>query len=205
LAEQLGWAIRGSECRNRISMGRGFQYERLPALVARDALTFWPMSPFGRLCSLIPGFGVKLSAVILAGPTVLSAVAACPPHDGVRRRWWINVASAVSMIESSQKIGRSHHRHRPSRDVFSRRAAGTCDLVIARYAATSFFDQLNSVWLIHMRRRMTASLRARRRLWPFAVHFAWRASSPKPLAPTISARVPMGASSAAMPALRPLG
>jgi hypothetical protein len=86
LAEQLGWAIRGSECRNRISMGRGFQYERLPALVARDALTFWPMSPFGRLCSLIPGFGVKLSAVILAGPTVLSAVAACPPHDGVRRR-----------------------------------------------------------------------------------------------------------------------
>jgi hypothetical protein len=47
-----------------------------------------------RLCSLIPGFGVKLSAIILAGPTVLSAVGACPPHDGVRRRWWINVASA---------------------------------------------------------------------------------------------------------------
>src|SRR5262249_60094304 len=62
-------------------------------------------------CSLIPGFGVKLSAIILAGPTVLSAVGACPPHDGVRRRWWINVASAVSLIESSQKIGRSHHRH----------------------------------------------------------------------------------------------
>jgi hypothetical protein len=75
-----------------------------------------------RLCSLIPGFGVKLSAVILAGPTVLSAVGACPPH-GVRRRWWINVASAASLIESSQKIGRSHHRHRPGRDVLSRRAA----------------------------------------------------------------------------------
>jgi hypothetical protein len=74
---------------------------------------------------LIPGFGVKLSAIILAGPTVLSAVGACPPHDGVRRRWWINVASAVSLIESSQKIGRSHHRHRPGRDIFSRRAAGT--------------------------------------------------------------------------------
>src|SRR5262249_32038934 len=42
----------------------------------------------GRYCSLIPGFGVKLSAIILAGPTVLSAVGACPPHDGVRRRWW---------------------------------------------------------------------------------------------------------------------
>jgi hypothetical protein len=41
--------------------------------------------------------GVKLSAIILAGPTVLSAVGACPPHDGVRRRWWINVASAVSL------------------------------------------------------------------------------------------------------------
>jgi hypothetical protein len=47
-------------------------------------------------CSLIPGFAVKLSVIILAGPTVLSAVGACPPHDGVRRRWWINVASAVS-------------------------------------------------------------------------------------------------------------
>src|SRR5260221_7541811 len=76
------------------------------------------MSHKCRLCSLIPGFGVKLSAIILAGPTVLSAVGACPPHDGVRRRWWINVASAVSLIESSQKIGRSHHRHRPGRDVF---------------------------------------------------------------------------------------
>jgi hypothetical protein len=28
--------------------------------------------------------GVKLSITILAGPTVLSAVGACPPHDGVR-------------------------------------------------------------------------------------------------------------------------
>jgi hypothetical protein len=67
--------------------------------------------------SLIPGLGVKLSANILAGPTVLSAVGASPPHDGVRRRWWINVASAVSLFESSQTIGRSHQRHRPGRDV----------------------------------------------------------------------------------------
>src|SRR6188472_724183 len=98
-----------------------------------------------RYCSLIPGFGVTLSAIILAGPTVLSAVGACPPHDGVRRRWWINVASAVSLIESSQKIGRSHHRHRPGRDILSRRAAGIFHLVMARYAATSFFAQSNSV------------------------------------------------------------
>src|SRR6516225_5720226 len=34
------------------------------------------MSASCRLCSLIPGFGVKLSAIILAGPTVLSAVGA---------------------------------------------------------------------------------------------------------------------------------
>src|ERR1700756_2596295 len=33
-------------------------------------------------------------------------------------------------------------------------------LVIALYAATSFFDQLNSVRSIHIRCRMTASLRA---------------------------------------------
>ncbi len=42
-------------------------------------------------CSLIPGVGfsnsgrgVKLSVNILAGSMVLSAVGACPPHDGVR-------------------------------------------------------------------------------------------------------------------------
>jgi hypothetical protein len=63
------------------------------------------MLGIGRLCSLIPGFGVKLSAIILAGPTVLSAVGACPPHDGVRRRWWINVASAVSLMRARKKSG----------------------------------------------------------------------------------------------------
>src|SRR5215470_5239188 len=52
----------------------------------------------------IPGFGAKLSAIILAGPTVLSAVGACPPRDGVRRRWWINVASAVS-LRAGKKSG----------------------------------------------------------------------------------------------------
>src|SRR5271168_1023466 len=82
------------------------------------------MSSIGRYCSLIPGLGVKLSTIILAGPTVLSAVGACPPHDGVRRRWRINVESAVALLGRSQRIGRSHHRHRPGRDDFSRRIAG---------------------------------------------------------------------------------
>jgi hypothetical protein len=109
--------------------------------------------PFGksalcRFCSLIPGLGVKLSANILAGPTVLSAVGACPPHDGVRRRWWINVASAVSLIESSQKIGRSHHRHRPGRDIFSRCPRGSplrlASLIPQAFSADHFGTRVSS-------------------------------------------------------------
>src|SRR5262249_31421114 len=59
----------------------------------------------GPLCADIPDLGVKLSTIILAGPTVLSAVGACPPHDGVRRRWWINVASAVALSGARKKSG----------------------------------------------------------------------------------------------------
>jgi hypothetical protein len=60
------------------------------------------MSLVGRCCSLIPGLDVKLSTTFLAGATVLSAVGACPPHDGVRRRWWINVESAVALSSARQ-------------------------------------------------------------------------------------------------------
>src|SRR5262249_56475912 len=49
--------------------------------------------------------GVKFSRPILAGPTVFSAVGACPPHDGVRRRWRINVASAVTLSGARKKSG----------------------------------------------------------------------------------------------------
>src|SRR5271163_2253935 len=118
------------------------------------------MTALGRYCSLIPGLGVKLSTIILAGRTVLSAVGACPPHDGVRRRWRINVESAVALIGRSQRIGRSHHRHRPGRDDFSRCVAGTLWSPYARYAAAFLADQLNSVPSIHLRCRMTASFRA---------------------------------------------
>jgi hypothetical protein len=65
------------------------------------AIELGPLST--RLCSLIPGLGVKLSTIVLAGPTVLSAVGACPPHDGVRRRWRINVASAVALSGARKK------------------------------------------------------------------------------------------------------
>src|SRR5262249_16344973 len=77
---------------------------RLPSKTLRDHGHPGP-APQCRFCSLIPGFGVKLSAIILAGPTVLSAVGACPPDDGVRRRWWINVASAVSLMRARKKSG----------------------------------------------------------------------------------------------------
>jgi hypothetical protein len=42
------------------------------------------MSALGRLCSLIPGFGVKLSANILAGPTVAEIGDARGRDGGVR-------------------------------------------------------------------------------------------------------------------------
>src|SRR2546429_5413492 len=84
------------------------------------------MSFLGRLCSLIPGFGVKLSAIILAGPTVLSAVGACPPHDGVRRRWWINVASAVSLMRARKKSGDLTTAIVPAGTSFPARAGTLC-------------------------------------------------------------------------------
>jgi hypothetical protein len=84
----------------------------------------------GRYCSLIPGLGVKLSTHVLAGATVLSAVGACPPHDGARRRRRINVESAVALLGCTQKIGRSHQRQRPGRDVSCPLCAGTYDLLM---------------------------------------------------------------------------
>src|SRR5262245_58484657 len=128
------------------------------------------------VCALevrVPCFRRALFGVVRSPQTVL-------------RRWWINVASAVSLIESSQKIGRSHHRHRPGRDVFPAVLREPFDLVIARYAATSFFDQLNSVppepHTVQNDRKLARD--GDRGL----SNCAWRASSPKLLAPTISAR-----------------
>jgi hypothetical protein len=43
------------------------------------------MSAMGRFCSLIPPLGVKLSTIILAGPTVLSAVGGVPSEGEVTR------------------------------------------------------------------------------------------------------------------------
>ena len=95
---------------------------------------------FLRMCSLIPGLGVKLSAIILAGPTVLSAVGACPPHDGVRRRWWINVESAVALSSARQASSDLTSATVPAGTSFPAVLREPLDLLIARYAATSFFD-----------------------------------------------------------------
>jgi hypothetical protein len=61
------------------------------------------------------------------------------------------------------------------------------DLAIARYVATSFFDQLNSVRSIHMPCRMTASLRATATV-AFRSPFRLASLIPQAAAPTISAR-----------------
>jgi hypothetical protein len=77
------------------------------------------------VCPLSPGLGVKLSTIILAGPTVLSAVGACPPHDGVRRRWWINVASAVALSGARKESADLTTATVPAGTVISRCVAGT--------------------------------------------------------------------------------
>jgi hypothetical protein len=41
--------------------------------------------------------------IVLAGPTVLSAVGVNPPHDGVRRCWRLNVAIAVALSDARKK------------------------------------------------------------------------------------------------------
>src|ERR1700730_16879253 len=41
--------------------------------------------------------------IVLAGPTVLSAVGVSPPHDGVRGRWRFNVAIAVALSDARTK------------------------------------------------------------------------------------------------------
>src|SRR5215472_7841439 len=117
------------------------------------------MSAMGRCCSLIPGLDVKLSTTFLAGPTVLSAVGACPLHDGVRRRWWINVESAVALSSARQASSDLTTATVPAGTSFPAVSREPCDLLM-RYAAAFFVDQLNSVPSTHMRCRMTASLRA---------------------------------------------
>jgi hypothetical protein len=60
-------------------MPRPYRRGHLPAPLPlspskRTFVIAFAMSPKCRFCSLIPGLGVKLSTIILAGPTVLSAV-----------------------------------------------------------------------------------------------------------------------------------
>jgi hypothetical protein len=80
-----------------------YDFTLINSISTRSAADIQGMTASGRFCSLIPGLGVKLSTNILAGSTVLSAVGACPPHDGARRRWRINVESAVAPFLSARK------------------------------------------------------------------------------------------------------
>jgi hypothetical protein len=48
------------------------------------------------------GFGCQALHNVPCRATVLSAVGSCPPHDGVRRRWCINVESAVALSSARQ-------------------------------------------------------------------------------------------------------
>ena len=83
----------------------------------------------GRFCSLIPGLGVKLFTVILAGPTVLSAVGACAPHDGVRRRWRINVEIAVALLDARKKSDDLTTATVPAGTTFPAVSREPCDLL----------------------------------------------------------------------------
>jgi len=88
------------------------------------------MSELGRFCSLIPGLGVKFSAIILAGPTVLSAVGASPPHDGVRRRWRINVESAVALSDARKESNDLTTATVPAGTTFPAVLRELCDLLV---------------------------------------------------------------------------
>jgi len=60
--------------------------------------------------SLIPGLGVKLSTIILAGPTILSAVGACPLHDGVTLVMPAGIHARSNLIIRSLIVGRGTGR-----------------------------------------------------------------------------------------------
>jgi hypothetical protein len=101
-------------CRDSASFVRGF--------CRSDEVTGMPL--LDRWCSLIPGLDVKLSATILAGSMVLSAV----ELFALRMMGLGDVGGSMSKARcrqlASQSIGRSHHRQRPGRDVRSRAGRG---------------------------------------------------------------------------------
>jgi hypothetical protein len=63
------------------------------------------------------------------------------------------MSKARSPFDRTPSIERSHYRHRPGWDVFSR-GRGSSVSPYARYTIAFFVDQLNSVPSIHMRCRI---------------------------------------------------
>jgi hypothetical protein len=58
-------------------------HSRADEMINRTEFGATHESGIGPGCSLIPGLRSRLSKHILAGFMVLSAVGACPPHNGV--------------------------------------------------------------------------------------------------------------------------
>ena len=84
LSREIDAAIDGSEMALRVNQRSRSKIAALSHLDLRSELiTDKAHVSVGSILSLIPGLGVKLSTIILAGPTVLSAVGFCPSHDGV--------------------------------------------------------------------------------------------------------------------------
>src|SRR5262249_50577559 len=69
------------------------------------------------------------------------------------------LASAVSLIESSQKIGRSHHRHGPGRDIFPAVLRERFDLVMALDRSEEVRGYSTQIGAIEMRAQLIEQVR----------------------------------------------
>src|SRR5712691_2390826 len=74
------WNVFALFCRS-FDVGAICKSEKRPPQKSLTGPASWQLDPG---CSLIPGLGSSSRLIILAGSRVLSAVGACPPHDGVR-------------------------------------------------------------------------------------------------------------------------
>jgi hypothetical protein len=109
----------------------------------RRARAAAPWVRYGSMLFSNSGFGCQALHNVPCRATVLSAVGACPPHDGVRRRWWINVESAVALSSARQAslpISEGHtlsNARRSSRTLGYFGTHAPCGSRFANFAPTS--------------------------------------------------------------------